>query len=219
VPTFRPAALAAQQFAGAISILDMFRATADPCRFPWLKERREPTEAELALAIGASAALIAGQRVQTMRRNSSKAAQEREVKEYLASLGFKQAPTVRAINTLDEAPPKGAFCAECAVGSRKADVPVRLFDGRLMPVECKVSNSALNSIKRINNDAAVKAQIWRREFGTNQVVPAAMLSGVFDVGNLLRAQDGGLTLFWAHRLDLLGTFIESTKAPRSRSDA
>ena len=43
-----------------------------------------------------------------------------------------------------------------------------------MPIECKVSNSATNSIKRLNNDAAVKARIWRGEFGERQVVPSAV---------------------------------------------
>ncbi|MGH6990744.1 MAG: XamI family restriction endonuclease, partial [Stellaceae bacterium] len=112
---------------------------------------------------------------------------------------------------LDDAPARGQFCSESMVGSRKADVPVRLFDGRLMPIECKVSNSELNSVKRINNDAAVKANTWKVEFGINQVVPVAMLSGVFKVSNLVQAQGGGLTMFWAHKLDAMRTFIEATR--------
>jgi hypothetical protein len=98
----------------------------------------------------------------------------------------------------------------------KADIPVRLFDGRLMPIECKVSNSEVNSVKRINNDAAAKAVGWRRRLGEDQVVPVAMLSGVFKVANLLQAQGAGLTLFWAHRLDQLQAFIEATR-PLTRS--
>jgi hypothetical protein len=69
-----------------------------------------------------------------------------------------------------------------------------------MPIECKVSNSALNSVKRINNDAAAKAVEWLKTFGTNQVVPTAVISGVFKVNNLLQAQEAGLTLFWARDL-------------------
>lgn len=103
------------------------------------------------------------------------------------------------------------FCAECLLGERKADVVVRLHDSRLMAIECKVSNSATNSVKRLNNDAAVKAEYWLKMFGTLQVVPAAMLSGVFKVMNLEQAQQRGLALFWAHDLDKLGAFIESTK--------
>jgi hypothetical protein len=45
----------------------------------------------------------------------------------------------------------------------------------------------------------------------NQVVPVAMLSGVFKVANLFQAQSEGLTLFWAHRLEAMRGFIEATK--------
>ncbi len=97
------------------------------------------------------------------------------------------------------------------VGSRKADLTIRLFDGRLMPLECKVSNSSTNSIKRLNNDAAVKAKTWIAEFGSRQIVPAAVLSGVFKVRNLEQAQEDGLSTFWAHDLDRLVEFILSTR--------
>jgi hypothetical protein len=66
-------------------------------------------------------------------------------------------------------------------------------------------------VKRLNNDAEVKAGVWHREFGTRQVVPAAVLSGVFKVHNLEHAQIGGLTLFWAHKLADMRAFIESTR--------
>lgn len=191
-------------------ILDTILIAVDPLRFPWIAEDREPTAEERTVAIVASAALITAQRVSTDRRNLGKEAQESAVKAFLTDMGFKKAGT-RVINTLADAPEKGEFCGEALVGSRKADIPVRLFDGRLMPIECKVSNSATNSVKRINNDAAVKAGIWHREFGTNQIVPVAMLSGVFKVHNLEQAQSGGLTLFWAHNLARMQEYIESTK--------
>lgn len=80
-----------------------------------------------------------------------------------------------------------------------------------MPTECKVSNSSTNSVKRLNNDAAVKAKVWLREFGTASCIPAAVLSGVFKVHNLLSAQKNDLTIFWSHKLETMISFIESTK--------
>ena len=80
-----------------------------------------------------------------------------------------------------------------------------------MAIECKVSNSATNSVKRLNNDAAVKAKYWIKQFGTAQVVPAAVLAGVFKVLNLEQAQTRGLTLFWSHDLEKIGAFIDSTR--------
>jgi len=78
-----------------------------------------------------------------------------------------------------------------------------------MAIECKVSNSAVNSIKRLNNDAEAKAKSWRHDFG-QQVVPTAVLSGVYDLINLRHAQDAGLSLFWAHDLAKLIEWISTT---------
>jgi hypothetical protein len=81
-----------------------------------------------------------------------------------------------------------------------------------MPTEAKVSNNSTNSVKRLNNDAAAKARQWTQEFGTQNVVHAAGLAGVFKLHNLRSAQNQDrLTVFWAHRLDAIAEFIEATK--------
>ena len=80
-----------------------------------------------------------------------------------------------------------------------------------MPIECKVSNSATNSIKRLNNDAAQKAVTWRQEFGEANIVPTAVLSGVYKLKNLVSAQNRELTIFWAHDLGKLTEWIASTQ--------
>ena len=179
-------------------------------RFPWVAERREPTESERATAVVSTAALIATQKVQTGRRNEAKKTQEGAVADALRAAGFTEAPT-RAVTNMSHLPAHGEFCAEALFGSRKADLIVRLWDGRVMPTECKVSNSSTNSVKRLNNDAAVKARTWIQEFGTVTCVPAAVLSGVFKTRNLISAQNDGLTLFWAHGLDRMISFINSTR--------
>ena len=179
-------------------------------RFPWVAERREPTESERATAVVSTAALIATQKVQTGRRNEAKKTQEGAVADALRAAGFTEVPT-RAVTNMSHLPAHGEFCAEALFGSRKADLIVRLWDGRVMPTECKVSNSSTNSVKRLNNDAAVKARTWIQEFGTVTCVPAAVLSGVFKTRNLISAQADGLTLFWAHGLDRMTSFITSTR--------
>jgi hypothetical protein len=47
--------------------------------------------------------------------------------------------------------------------------------------------------------------------GTANVVPSAMLSGVFSPANVIAAQDVGLAIFWSHRIGDLGAFVESTR--------
>lgn len=80
-----------------------------------------------------------------------------------------------------------------------------------MAIECKVSNSSTNSVKRLNNDAAVKAEVWIKDFGSLQVVPVALLSGVYKLHNLEQAQARGLTLYWAHEQNELTDWIGQTK--------
>ncbi|ASJ87486.1 XamI family restriction endonuclease [Pseudomonas aeruginosa] len=150
----------------------------DRRRFPWVIEGREPTESEREAAIVASAALIATRRLETRRRSDGKREQEAAVHAALREMGFTQVPS-RKVSVLSDAPAPGEFCAESDLGGRKADVLVGLWDRRVMPIECKVSNSSTNSVKRLNNDAAVKAETWRKDFGQLQMVPSAVLGGVY----------------------------------------
>lgn len=191
-------------------VIDTVLLGLDRNRFPWVSEDREATDAEREAAVIATAALIATQKVQTLRRNDAKNEQEDAVAERLKLNGFTQVAT-RSVNNVSHLPNPGEFCREALFGTRKADLIIRLWDGRAMPIECKVSNSSTNSVKRLNNDAAVKARTWIQEFGTATAVPAAMLSGVFKVHNLASAQADGLTLFWAHHLDAMISFIEETR--------
>ena len=191
-------------------VIDTISAGLDPRRFPWLSDDRSPTEAERSAAIVASAALAAAQRVATDRRSQSKVHQEEAVRIELRAAGFEQiAPA--PVETLAHAPRPGQFCSECLVGSRQADILLSTYDHRMVAIECKVSNTSTNSIKRLNNDAAVKAEVWRKDFGERQVVPVAVLSGVYKLRNLEEAQRRGLTLFWAHDLGPLTTWLESTR--------
>lgn len=192
-------------------LVEIVRLVLDRRRFSWVVEGREPTEPERGAAVMASAALIAASRVQTKHRTTGKAQQEALVTRALIDLGLRKVP-VRDIPTVSLAPSPGEFCGESRLGTRKADIVVRLWDHRVMPIECKVSNSSLNSVKRLNNDAAVKAGTWQRDFGLRQVVPTAVLSGVYNLHNLVDAQDRGLTLFWAHDLRLLTGWIASLRA-------
>ena len=182
----------------------------DPYRFPWVASGSAPTEQQREAALLASSVLLAAQRMATARRNEAKERQESKVKSYLVGLGFHEVKPA-TITALGKGPQDLQFCGECKLGVRKADVVARLHDGRLLPIECKVSNSAVNSVKRVNNDAAAKAEYWRDAFGKTQVIPTAVLAGVFNVINLEQVQNRGLTLIWSHDLDKLGALIESTR--------
>lgn len=180
-------------------VLNVVRLGLDKRRFPWVSEGREPTENERDAAVLASAALLASTHVNTVRRSESKEAQEQVVEETLLAIKWIKVPT-RKVDTLSQAPQPGEFCSESMLGTRKADFIVGLRDQRVMAIECKVSNSSTNSVKRLNNDAAAKAEAWIDQFGTRAMIPVAVLSGVYRLHNLTNAQERGLTIFWAHDL-------------------
>ena len=192
-------------------IRDIVRLGIDRRRFPWIGEEREPSESEKAAAIIASAAVMAVSHVGTKRRSKSNTFQEEQVCGALIGSGLIQVDRREIQNTVT-APEPGHFCRESLVGKEKADFIVRLWDHRMMLIECKVSNSAVNSFKRVNHEAVGKAEKWQRDFGATQVVPLAILSGVFSLQNLQTAQDRGLSLFWAHNLKALTDWIETTRA-------
>jgi hypothetical protein len=196
----------------AQAVLEVIRATVDPSRFPWLAANRKPTADERRVAIFASALLHAAQRIQTTRRNDAKVLQERAVRDELRARGL-------AGKKLGGIPPggyaqfpqRGVFSEnEVQFGPAKADVLARLWDDRMLPVECKVSNSEVNSYKRLIHDTLAKRESWTKSFG-DAVIPSAILAGVFSPANVETAQAAGLSIFWAHRISDLGLFVESTK--------
>ncbi len=191
-------------------VFGVIERVIDPHRFPWVVTGNAPSAKQREAALLASSVLLAAQRIATERRNDGKEQQETNVKDYLRSIGFAEV-AASAINTIVKGPQPMQFCGECQLGERKADVVVRLHDTRLLAIKCKVSNSSTNSVKRLNNDAAVKSEYWLKVFGTSQVVPAAVLAGVFKVRNLEQAQERGLALFWSHDLARLGRFVASTQ--------
>jgi len=192
-------------------LVEVILAGLDRRRFPWVSDNREATAAERVSAVLASASLIATSRLSTSRRSESKDRQETLVQEALVRAQMVKVAT-RPIQTMNQAPRPGEFCRETELGSRKADFVIGLYDQRLLALECKVSNSETNSIKRLNNDAAAKASRWLKEFGENNVVPSAVLSGVFKLRNLLAAQNNqSCTIFWAHDINTMIEWIQSSR--------
>ena len=178
-------------------VLRLICILADPIRFPWIGYRRPPHSHELKTAIRATVAMHAAQSLQTERRGYGREI-ERRLRTLLEASSFVcvPAPNGGFVKAPRDHPPAFRFYGETTVYGRKADLFVGLPDGRSVAVEAKDSSSALNSVKRVLNDTAAKARHWEREAGKN-IVPVALLSGVFKLESLLTAQGGGLYLVWA----------------------
>ena len=182
----------------------------DPKRFPWLVPEpiRIPTSSERELAIAWTAGLMAASEAQMNRRQEASGRQEGSVRAFLELSGFTEVPA-RPIHLTGGMHP-GTFSREASVMGINCDVPVGLWDGRFLLIECKSSNSAVNSVKRLNRETGGKAQEWIRRLG-ERAIPAAVLAGVFQLGSLLAAQEVGTTIFWERDLSPLARFLNEAR--------
>ncbi len=187
---------------------------ADPLRFPWVVARRAPTRTEREAAINATATLLAVERFRTERRGGASKEQEAAVRHVLGrEAGLREVPRPAKkhyghIDMIDDLA-KGTFSTECVLHGMKCDVPVRLPDGLLMPIECKVNSGQKNGWKRVSREVEGKAARWREKFGSASVVIGIMLDGNYDLGMLRRFQDEGYFIFWQHDLQRLVDFVYS----------
>ena len=180
--------------------------------FPWLSAGEEPTEPEREAAVTAVAALIAEQRTKTSMRGALSKHQEELVRQALVDgCGMLVVDGVKSFDYLHDGPKPGqVFAKETKVAGTKADIVLGLYDSRIMCLECKVSNSEVNSYKRLNHEAVDKVKKWSGAFG-RQCVSGAVLQGCFKKENLMAAQDEGTYLFWSSDLAPLVAFVNSTK--------
>lgn len=209
-----------------VAVLKLVCKLADPIRFPWVADQREPTGRELRAAIDSTVTMHAAQSLQTERRGHGRIVEQR-LETRLTELGFvKISGKGRKAKKGDEdpssplLPPRGRitqpshhptypyFYGECVVYGRKVDMFIALATGRMIALEAKDSSSGLNSTKRLLNDTAAKAQHYSDEAGKN-IISVALLSGVFKLSDLKTAQNRGLYLVWAHNMD---GFIEWIRA-------
>jgi hypothetical protein len=194
------------------SVASTVRLLADPLRFGWVAEGRRPSKTEREAAINATATVLAVERFRTERRLNASKDQEAAVRAALAAeAGLTQVepPPRRGegnVNMIDDLD-RGTFTRECVLFGMKCDVPVRLPDGLLMPIECKVSNGQKNGWKRVSREVEGKASRWRQRFGDASMVVGVMLDGNFDLGTLTRFQDQGCFIFWQHDLQRLVDFV------------
>ncbi len=72
-------------------LLAVMRVIVDPRRFPWIAAQRKANQSERKAATLATTALIASQRIQTLRRGDERAAVEGAVKGLLVGMGWGHA--------------------------------------------------------------------------------------------------------------------------------
>jgi hypothetical protein len=188
--------------AKAAAVRDVVASILDTKRFGWLRERRAPKKQETEAAILASTVVASAQRVQTERRSEERKELQNAVTRVLEKMKYRRAdkPRKGIQNLRRDAPKPGEYMAEVLIHEHNADVAVGMKDFRILAIECKGSNSEINSRKRINKEVARDASSWIERFG-NEIVPAAVVQGVFNATYIEQAQETPVVFFWAHRLE------------------
>jgi hypothetical protein len=196
----------------AAAVRDVVASILDTKRFGWLREKRTPTKHEIESAILASTVVASAQRVQTERRSEERKELQGAVTHILDRMKYQtvEKPRKGIQNLRRDAPKPGEYMNEVLIHEHNADIAVGLKDFRILAIECKGSNSEINSRKRINKEAARDASSWIDRFG-NEIVPAAVVQGVFNATYIEQAQETPVVFFWRHRLEDLEKFLKSSR--------
>jgi hypothetical protein len=202
-------------------IFEVIGESLDIVRFEWMLSPEKfacaSQKDELArrrdFAVEATALLMAAQQTQTERRSNEKAELENAVKEILERKGYKAIDKKQPIpdtGTLHSVFDRGTFMKECQVITENGDFVICLVDGRFMFIECKASNSEINSRKRLNKEAVKNIKTWKDKLGST-IIGAAAIRGMFKPDYVQEAQDQGVFIFWHHALDKLEAYLDEVK--------
>jgi hypothetical protein len=195
------AAFAAAQFAARRSV----------SLTQWLNYGRPPRIAELRRLLWSVAPLIASQQLATLQRNRYAAAQEQSVLKLLRAKGWTQLPgsllDKRAELPLRHFMHKTRYATASEGSPQEVDIALGLRGSVVLATECKVSNDATNSVKRIN-DVLKKATAWKTHWGSF-VKTAAILQGVIAGKEVVRLIEADVIVFWSHDLAAFDAWIDS----------
>ena len=190
----------------------ILRERLDRDRAPWLKLKRRATAAEREAFARATASIRAMGEIQTARRMESSARQEQAAREAAGKAGYNAVtPPATLTDPIKEMPAGSYATASRRLAETNMDIPVRLKSRHgtgllFLALEAKVSNSALNSRKRLL-EVLRKRERWDASGKLYRFRTGAVLAGVYDVRRLVEAQDAGVFLFWEHRLSDLTAFL------------
>ena len=190
-----------------------FGERIDRTRAPWLDSRRRPTSDERQVFVRSTASLRAMGAVSTARRMEGAKRQEEAARAAAERAGYAPLNSVPGTLTdpITEMPPGSFATASRRLAETNMDIPIRLSEDHatgllFLALEAKVSNSSLNSRKRLL-EVTRKRERWDASGSLYRFRTGAILAGVFDVRRLMETQEAGVFLFWEHRLGDLTDFL------------
>lgn len=199
-----------QQPGAVHAVSEVLERWMDRAIAPWLAANRSPTETERELLIERVISFIAPKLTDTQKRIRLSAEQESAVVRLLMDLEWKQLPSV-TIDTRAAIPSKHFMnktrFATATTTAQEVDIACGFASSYVAAMECKVTNDATNSVKRVN-DVLKKAAAWKSHWGSF-VETAALLQGVIKPDDVQRLTDEGVKVFWSHDLDAFAEWVQS----------
>ena len=191
----------------AADVAAVFQEWHDKKLTPWLSSSRPPTFREIRRLFDSVAPLMASQEFGTFERKHISSRQEQAVIQLLLDDGWTREPS-KTIDLRANLPARHFMHkTRFATSSRpkEVDIACGLKDTYILALECKVTNDATNSIKRIN-DVLNKATAWKAHWGSF-VKPGALLQGVIAPKEVDRLLQAGVEVFWSHDLPTLKRWL------------
>ncbi len=190
-------------------VAETFLAMRDIHLLTWLSEGRSPMEHEVRHVVHVITPLLAAQLHLTAKRTASSNAQEEAVVQLLSAKLWERLPS----RLVDRGAVLGArqFMKKTRFATttrpQEVDIACGLGATMVLAMECKVSNDATNSVKRVN-DVLKKATNWREHWGSF-VQPAALLQGTIGYKDVQRLTHADVKVFWSHDLPRFERWIDN----------
>lgn len=194
---------AAQEFASA------FGERRDKGLTAWLSTNAGPNRRQIKKLLDTLTPMISNQIFNTLRRNRLSDEQERAVVSLLEAKGWSRSASSTVNNTADLRPQHFMRKTRCKTrtATKEVDIACGVNPSLIMAMECKVSNDATNSVKRVS-DVMDKTKAWNDQWG-GFIQTAALLQGVVAYKDVARLLDSDVLVFWSHDLEPLAEWLDS----------
>ncbi len=191
----------------ASAVDSVFKAGRDRVLTRWLDANRAPTPVEVRNLLHGISPLLSIQTTATIRRGRMSAEQESAVVSMLKKRGWNRQLSGLIFQLTDVKPQHFLHKTKFATKNQpqEVDIACGLPGTVVLAMECKATNDATNSVKRIN-DVLKKATAWQNHWGSF-VRTAALLQGVIEFKDVRRLLDANVEVFWSHDLQAFETWL------------
>lgn len=187
-----------------------FLARRDKSLTAWLTTNANPTRRQVKRVIDTVTPMISSQIFNTVRRNRLSDEQEKAVEELLVAKGWTKSPSITVSSPADLSPlhyMRKTRAKSSKSATKEVDIACGVSANLILAMECKVSNDATNSVKRVS-DVLDKAKSWQTHWG-GFIQTAALLQGVIAYKDVFRLTNDNVLVFWSHDLSAFSDWLDS----------